>query len=413
MENRDIRKERWLVLLMTFVAVVPSFLYAVVIAFDTEWDQWLPSFNYFVGYETGFGGRKLIGTLFGLVFPGMVTADHVRTFILTANLLMLALLALFVYRSLTQRGELSLGAVALAVLYAVGPFSLMAYVRTPLSMGFMETYQLVLVLAWLMLYLYRRQGVLYYAVTAIVAVLGILIHQAFCCTLMPAMVALCLVDCFSKPSAVWKKVVGYGLVTCVVAALFVMLWRHGGMNVDMDTMLASMKDRDAGVMPNNESGFWLLYYATNEENMMFNIVEFPYKYAEFGISLVLLSPLLYAMIYPWASAARKAETAGRRWLYRGVYLSVALLTLPVFVTATDYSRWWIGYFFSMTTATLATYATGDELIAQRLQVMWDYLKRHWWVAVALVVYAAQLCMIDYRGLKQAVEFRWMIWPMVR
>ena len=40
-----------------------------------------------------------------------------------------------------------------------------------------------------------------------------------------------------------------------------------------------------------------------------------------------------------------------------------------------------------------------------------YLKHHWWIAAALIIYAAQLCMIDYRGLKQAVELRWMIWPM--
>ena len=406
-------KERWLVLLAALLAVVPSFLYAVVIAFDTDWSRWLPSYNYFVGYETGFGGRKLIGTLFGLVYPGVVTPDHVRVFILTANLLMLALLCLFFYRSLTKRGELSMGAVVLAVLYAVGPFSLMAYVRTPLSMGFMETYQLVLVLAWLLLYLWRRNGWTYYAVTLLVAMLGILIHHTFCCTLLPGMVALCLMDCFAKPVVDWRKLVGYGVVTTVVAVLFVMLWWRGGMNVDMGTLLASIKERDAGVEPDNESGLWLLYYATNEENMRFNWVEFPYKYAEFGLSLVLLSPLLCMMIYPWASAARRAESAGRRWLYRTVYLLVALLTLPVFIVATDHSRWWIGYFFSMTVATLGTYAVGDRLMAERLQAMWDFLKRHWWVGAALVVYAAQLCMIDYRGLKQAVEFRWMIWPMVR
>ena len=43
--------------------------------------------------------------------------------------------------------------------------------------------------------------------------------------------------------------------------------------------------------------------------------------------------------------------------------------------------------------------------------MWGWLKKHWWVAAALLVYAAQLCMLDYRGLKQAVELRWMMMPM--
>lgn len=403
--------QKRMVLLASLLAVLPSFLYAVVIAFDTDWSQWLPSFNYFVGYETGFGGRKLIGTLFSWVFPGMVTPGHVRVFILTANLLMLALLCLFMYRSLTMHGELSPGALALAVLYAVGPFSLMAFVRTPLSMGFMETYQLALVLAWLMLYLHRRDGLAYYAATLAVASFGILIHHTFCCTLMPVMVALCLMDCFAKPAAVWRKVACYAVVTVLVAVLLAMLWWRGGMNVPMDELLASMRERDVGVMPDDERGFRLLYYATNAENMQSNLIEFPYKYVEFGLSLLLLSPLLFAMHWPWAGAARRAEGKGRRWLYRGASLAVPLLTLPLFVVATDYSRWWIGYFFSMTAATLATYATGDRPMAGSLKAMWGWLKKHWWVAAALLVYAAQLCMLDYRGLKQAVELRWMMMPM--
>ena len=348
--------QKRMVLLASLLAVLPSFLYAVVIAFDTDWSQWLPSFNYFVGYETGFGGRKLIGTLFSWVFPGMVTPGHVRVFILTANLLMLALLCL-------------------------------------------------------MLYLHRRDGLAYYAATLAVASFGILIHHTFCCTLMPAMVALCLMDCFAKPAAVWHKVACYAVVTVLVAVLLAMLWWRGGMNVPMDELLASMRERDVGVMPDDERGFRLLYYATNAENMQSNLIEFPYKYVEFGLSLLLLSPLLFAMHWPWAGAARLAEGKGRRWLYRGASLAVPLLTLPLFVVATDYSRWWIGYFFSMTAATMATYATGDRPMAGSLKAMWGWLKKHWWVAAALLVYAAQLCMLDYRGLKQAVELRWMMMPM--
>lgn len=404
-------KNKRFIFIVAFLAMLPSFLYAFVIAFDTDWRQWLPTFNYFVGYETGFGGRKLIGTLFNWLFPGTITPAHIRSFILTANILMLALLTWLVCKALTQRGTPSLGIVVLTVLYAVGPFSLMAYVRTPLSMGFMETYQFVLLLIWLLFYLHWSDGWAYYLVTLLVAACCILIHHAFCCTMMPAMVALCLMDCFSSDSNGRKKWLGYGTVAVVLAALFVMLWFFGGMNVDIDTLMASIRERGPKVMPEDKQGFWTLFYANNEQNMQSNLHELPYKYTEFGLSLILLAPLLYIMFYPWTSAAHKAKTPRQRWQYRTVYITMIVLTLPIFVVATDYSRWWIGFFLGMTVVTLATYAKGDPLITNRIKAMGLYLKHHWWIAAALIIYAAQLCMIDYRGLKQAVELRWMIWPM--
>lgn len=414
MNFREMRKEksRNIVFIVAFLAIVPSFLYAFIIAFDTDWSQWLPTFNYFVGYETGFGGRKLIGTFFNWLFPGTITPVHIRSFILTANFLMLALLTWFVCKALTQRGAPSLGIALTVVLYAVGPFSLMAYVRTPLSMGFMETYQFVLLLAWLLLYLHRSDGWVYYLVTLLVSVCCILIHHAFCCTMMPAMVALCLMDCFSSNSNIRMKLSGYGAIAVVLVVLFVMLWFLGGMNVDIDTLMASIRERGPEVMPKDKDGFWLLYYASNEQNMQSNIQGLPYKYVEFGISLLILAPLLYMMFYPWMSAAHRAKTLRQRWHYRSVYLTMIVLTLPIFIVATDYSRWWIGLFLGMTVVTLATYAKGDCLITNRLQTMGEYLKRHWWVAAALIIYAAQLCMIDFRGLKQAVELGWMIWPLI-
>ncbi|MBP5545672.1 MAG: hypothetical protein J6X59_00110, partial [Bacteroidales bacterium] len=83
--GENIKNKRF-IFIVAFLAMLPSFLYAFVIAFDTDWRQWLPTFNYFVGYETGFGGRKLIGTLFNWLFPGTITPAHIRSFILTANI---------------------------------------------------------------------------------------------------------------------------------------------------------------------------------------------------------------------------------------------------------------------------------------------------------------------------------------
>ena len=84
----------------------------------------------------------------------------------------------------------------LLALYAAGPFSMFTYVATHLSVCFMETYQLVLVLAWLALYVRHRGRWYYYLATFAVSILGCLVHHTFCCTLFPLMLSLMLFDAF-------------------------------------------------------------------------------------------------------------------------------------------------------------------------------------------------------------------------
>lgn len=388
-------------LALLLLAVFPSALTAVYYSFHDHWCDYWPTFNYFVGYEYGFGGRKLIGTLLGPLMPEMVTAKHIRLFILPANLLMLFGAVWFVWRSLRGKGHSAAPVAVLLALYAANPFSLFAYVHTHLSMCFMETYMLVLVLAWLMLYVRHRGTWYYYAATLLIPVACCLIHITFCGILLPLMLGLMVFDALDGGRLHTGKTVLYALTLALLALLFILLWYWGGMTVDLDTLydyIASRANQD--VLPTKD-GLRMLYYTGNTDASW--MAGFSLR---FVVELLMLLPLMALLATPWVVAARQTNDRLERWRYRLPVLIVLLLTVPVFFRATDYSRWWVCWTFSLAMLPLAAFATGDKGMERALQSLWNFLKRHWYLPLLLGLYLLQLHNSNrqfFDGMKESAE----------
>lgn len=399
-----------LLFLLILLAVVPSILKVVHYSLVEDYAGWWPTYNYLVGYETGFGGRKLIGTLFGWIMPDYIEPCHIRMFILPANLLMLMLFAWFVYRASSLMANKRFPLLLFVAVYAVSPFSIMGFVDTKQSLGFMDAYQLVLTMVWLLLYMRRREGAFYYVATLLIVVVCLLIHHTFLCTLFPLFISLFVYDIMSDNGNWRRKLLYYASVSGVIALLFFAMWRFSRMNVEFDVLYDRLCHKaDTAVLP-DKSGLWFLYYMSNGENVHSNHDLLPLRYVEFLYTVVLLFPLYMVLYYPWMSAARKAESMCARLRYRAVYLSVTLLSLPIFIVATDYTRWWLGFCFSMFAVTMVAVHIGDEGIIQRLKAMFSFARRRWWLAIVAIIYLAQFSALDFRGLKQAIELRMWLGP---
>ena len=50
-------------------------------------------------------------------------------------------------------------------------------------------------------------------------------------------------------------------------------------------------------------------------------------------------------------------------------------------------------------------ATGDRLITESLERLWDFCGRHPWVVVALVAWSAQMSFDGFFGLRDAITVR--------
>ena len=378
---------KYSLLALLLLAVLPSIVTVVYYSFHEHWCDYWPTFNYFVGYEYGFGGRKLIGTLLGSLMPEMVTAKHIRMFVLPAKILMLLGTVWVTWRSLAERGREALPVAVLLALYAANPFSMFAYVHTHLSMCFMETYQLVLVLLWLMLFVRHRHKWYYYVATLAVSVMGCLVHHTFCCTLLPLMLSLMAFDTLEDGQLHEGRITFYGVNLALILALFVALWQLSRMNIDLDTLynrIAARANQD--VLP-DRGGLRMLYFLTNAENT--TAAHATGKLMQFCIELLLMLPLLALLAVPWVVAARQTHDCVERVRYL-LPVAAQLLVVPIFFIATDYSRWWICWTFDMAVLPMAAFATGDKGMSLSLQTFGNWVKRHWWLPLLVGVYLLQL-----------------------
>lgn len=400
---KQLLSNKYSLLALLLVAMMPSAATAVYYAFHDHWCDYWPTFNYFIGYEYGFGGRKLIGTLLGPLMPEMVTAKHIRMFVLPANLLMLFGTAWVVWRALADRGVQAVPVALLLALYAANPFSLFAYVHTHLSMCFMETYQLLLVLLWLALYVKRRSTWYYYLATPLVAILGCLIHHTFCCTLLPLMIGLVLFDTFQNGRLHRGRGTFYAVSLILLLALFVALWLFSGMNIGQEELYARIAARaNQDVLPDRD-GLRMLYFLSNAEN---SAGAFTAARAwQFAVELLLMLPLLFLLATPWVVAARQTYDRIERLRY-WLPLAAQLLVVPVFFMATDYSRWWVCWTFSLAMMPMAAFATGDKGMSVALHTLWQWMKLRWYLPLMLAIYLMQLHNSDrqfFDGMKESAD----------
>lgn len=395
--------------LLLLAALVPTLFAVIDYGYSCNNGSMGTSAYYFVGYETGFGGRKLLGTIYGLLLPDFVRWTHLRPFIIGINMLMLLLFAGFAIQTLRRLQDDRL-AVPLMAVYLATPFSILGWVHSTMSIYFTETYTLALTLAWLMLYVACPRRWWYYLLTAAIAVTACLIHHTFCCTFFPLMAALMLYDSLPEGRIDWRRAVPYGLICAALGALLAIIWMFSHMNVDYETLHQSVIDRTTEDAYGRGSLMYDYFYKSNSENSRVGFITWEKRLPmEFVLTLAMLLPALAVLAWPWVAAGRKAGSG--RWRYWGVLAADVAMTLPMFVMATDYGRWWTALCFTLFALPLAVAARGDKAMREALMDMYDYFRRHLLLAAVIVVYLLQLHPLPdfpYFGMQQAMRLREMM-----
>ena len=383
----DITKRYGIYILLT-IAFVPALITVVTRAYGPVENYGWNILYYHVGYEAGFGGRKLLASFCHIIFPDFVQLRHIRAMVLAINFLMVALFALFFGNCFKKCKEASFLWMIL-VFYIIGPFSIVAFMSSGLSVAFTETYQITLTLLWLIIWMKQRGRWPFYIATLLIAVTCCLIHHTFCCTLFPLYVGLFLYDIFGRKGLEIKPFVCYGVICSILLALLILIWKYSTMTIDIDQLNDWFNKHVAvNAYECSREAHNSYYYMTNAENRasMTSFFTWGRRYGELLCSIILLFPLLVVMYYPWIRASHIAPTQLSSWRYRLVWILVTGLTLPIFFIATDYNRWFVCFFFSMFAVTIATLSAGDQLVVGSTKKMLKFFTTHPAVAFALMIY---------------------------
>ena len=175
------------------------------------------------------------------------------------------------------------------------------------------------------------------------------------------------------------------------------------MNIGQEELYARIAARaNQDVLPDRD-GLRMLYFLSNAEN---SAGAFTAARAwQFAVELLLMLPLLVLLATPWVVAARQTYDRIERLRY-WLPLAAQLLVVPVFFMATDYSRWWVCWTFSLAMMPMAAFATGDKGMSVALQTLWQWMKRRWYLPLMLAIYLMQLHNSDrqfFDGMKESAD----------
>jgi hypothetical protein len=334
-----------------------------------------------------------------LLFPNGLTLRNLRYIVVINNTVMIALAVLLVWIGLRGNKAQPVPLALFLTLYLISPFSLLVYMSSQLSLFFMETYQLVLLLIWLIVFIECRDKWYYYVLTFFVTTCCFLIHHTFLCTMYPLMLALFVYDALQDGKIVNKKTIVYGLNILVSLAIFMALWLFGEMNIDLDSLWAQIRAESPEICP-TRTPFRLFYYISNAENSATEM-SFDWR-VRFCVELLMLLPLIVVFVAPWFMAAKQTKGLCNRLRYSMPPICLSLFSFPIFMVATDYSRWWVCFFFGLF-ALLLVSSYNDDIIKKTLLSFASYAKRHWWLVLILIVYMLQLHNSEHRvrGLEES------------
>lgn len=345
---------------------------------------------YFVGYSTGFGGRKFLGWLVSLLYPSVDVFHHhhLVPFVFGAFCVLVILFVVYVWigfkRGKQYDDKTGVIVIALVTFYLISSYGIGRLL--PFLAWYADVWLYLITLVFLLLWFKLRGHWTFYVLTAVVAVAGCLVHHIFCCIFFPLFVVLFLYDTFSNDRLNIGKGIVYGAICLGLVVLLYCIWSFSA-PIDIDALYSQVVARTNNVCTRDRIVFqWL--YGSNADNYkaMWEIGQFPFMYYAFLPVLVLLSPMVILLMAPWVMAIKHSRNKVERTKYWLIVLASSLIFLPAFVIATDYNRWWAAWFFCQTMLLVAMCADGNDLIIQQLKRIYQYLRQHVLLTAVLLIY---------------------------
>lgn len=347
----------------------------------------LPS--YLVDYSYGFGGRKLIGSIFRFCFPDTLpmSAIIVVTYVVCVVLIisLSGLLGTFIRRMKEYGDTYYIFGICLCTMYLVSPFSV-AFLFTPENFARFDIYLYLLALIFIILFFCRRT-VSYYIALFAIGVVGSLIHHAFISTYFILVLALSIYDWYQTDFSV-KRFGAYAIVGFLLLVVVAAIVLFSSNNVSYEEMYIQLQGRTDGVL--NQSGIQVVYYEGLIANMKaFVMGNLTNELLGLFLISIFLSPLYYMFYYIWRVAVN--EVADKKYkITINAMNSCFFLLIPLCVVAIDYARWLAAALFCQMALIAVLAYKRDKGVLKGIDGVANFLKKNVFISVSYVVFLGSL-----------------------
>lgn len=340
---------------------------------------------YVIGYNTGFGGRKLVGTVVNYIFQ-TPTIGRICNVVNVINITVCFLFSLLCNNYLQVMRKYGEGhfaaALYLVALYMLCPAAIMFLLVFP-NYGRLDILLYLACLVFCVCFKARNNNrLMYFVVISILICLCILAHHIFVTTYFSFFVALAIYDIWGKG---FNKYLfrAYTVIGLLCIALFFIIIKMSTMNVPLDAA--------THLAPNIELSRKFVcfgYYAHITDHIeQYILTKYPRLIAGFTFTTILLAPLFFAFSMIWRRLYLLVETRDAKILIRGM-LCAFLLFVPAFFVTVDYPRWFGAFIF--TQFLLIAYLTcyGENEFEKMKDIIISLLSKHKFYATALLLYCS-------------------------
>jgi len=344
--------------------------------------------SYVIDYKTGFGGRKFIASCISTLLSSPSMAQ-IRYIAYALSLLICALfswLCNHLVKNMTDRqgtgGQIS--SLYLITLYLLCPASIMFLLKYP-NLGRLDIFLYFICLLFCIVF-YRRDKnrIFYYLSTCLLLILAILIHHVFVATYLSFLAALFIYDIWSEGFKV-KRFLSYGLLAIITTCMFITVITCSSMNMTLDEAVHYNPNFDL-----SRKFVCFEYYAHISDHIeQYVIPKLARLRAGFCLTVIFMSPLIFAIIKLWRDVYKSLSQPSLRKLLIGMHCGF-LLFIPAFCITVDYPRWFGAFFFLQFLIIGYFLFDSKSKFGNISLILQENLKKYVIIAAVLLVYCSML-----------------------
>lgn len=369
--------------ILTFLLLYTHFIYNK----PTVLAGW-SSASYALTYKLGFGSRVFIGSILSLFYKSFLDGKLAYNFCCICNLMIIILFSILVNKVVTKSHN-NIAVIYLIGIYLCSPGSV-ASLWSIQNMGRLETYNYLLVLIGILVFLSRLNLGAKYAVLAVITVCNMAIYQGYIFLYYPVIFIMCVCDCL-KYKDIKRWILFAGNVIVTIGAFGIFQFATSINFADSKELVAYLEQHTN--LNVYEDALYYEYFAP--VSTAFKDISEPMLLGtdlreKTFITVFLLAPIMFLVIY---IIIRTVKMENMKAMLKKPYIywiGGYVAFLPQFVLNVDWWRWMAAMICYTFFAIISMYLTGEKDIGDTFVTLRNIITKYPIGATTILIYLAML-----------------------
>ena len=359
-----------------------------------------------VDYSMGIGSRFFVGSVISLFYDGYMDVRVAYAFCTTVIILLIAVCSYMLGKLMNRTKHKAAVAFMIACFWAC-PASLSAY-WTPENIGRLEFYSLFVALISVCLFLKCKRKWMKYGILCLGAIVCNAIYQGYVFLYFPLIFIVIVCEAY-KTGFKKEEVIGAILVLVSVCVSF--LFFQFGSSIVFETQ----KEFEEAIR--ERSNVYICSQAIRYELFMsipevFGEVNIPFTFGDrhprevTAITAAIFSPIVVMGIALYLKCFDNFKEKSKNLFKNPYFLCILcqLAVLPQFLLNIDWGRWIIAIVIVFFFGIFYMHYIGMEEMDIAIASLSNFLKKHYFIAAAVVLYLALFAKLTDQGMRTQIVF---------